>query len=141
MQSSEVPSRKRGGDAQDAATAWTLGWVEVRKLPRGLADFGRGSLSRLGRGQKLSDCGEPCTATAIGEEAIVADAMEPVRQAVDEEAADELVRIERHQPGCVAMTVVAPAEGYGGLVGADQAAIGDRDPVRVAAKIGKDMLG
>src|SRR5947209_6499650 len=34
---------------------------------------------------------------AVGEEAIVADAMEPVGQDVDQEAADELVGVERHQ--------------------------------------------
>ena len=78
---------------------------------------------------------------AIGEEAIVADAVEAVWQAVDEEAADELVRIERHQPGRVAVTIVAPPEGYAGLVGADQAAVGDGDPVGVAADIGEDMFG
>ena len=71
----------------------------------------------------------------------MADAMEAVRQAVDEEAPDELVRIERHQPGCVAVTVIAPAEGYAGLVRADQATVGDGDPVGVAAKVGEDMFG
>ena len=71
----------------------------------------------------------------------MADAMKAVGQAVDEETADELVRIERHQPGRVAMTIIAPAEGHSGLVGADQAAVGDGDPVGVAAEIGQDMFG
>ena len=67
--------------------------------------------------------------------------MKAVRQAVDEEAANELVRIERHHLGRIAMTIIAPAEGYAGLVGTDQATISDRDPVGVAAEIGQDMLG
>lgn len=67
--------------------------------------------------------------------------MKAVRQAVDEEAENELVRMKRHQPGRVAMTVITPAEGHPGLVSADQATVGDGDPVCVAAEIGEDMLG
>lgn len=51
------------------------------------------------------------------------------------------MRIERHQPGRVAVTIIAPAEGYAGLVGADQATVGDGDPVGIAAEIGEDLLG
>lgn len=54
--------------------------------------------------------------------------MKAVRQIVHEEAADELVRIERHQLGRVAAAIITPAEGYAGLVGADQAAVGDGNP-------------
>ena len=39
------------------------------------------------------------------------------------------------------MTVIAPAEGYARVVSVDQAAVGDRNPVRVAAEIGEDMFG
>ena len=69
------------------------------------------------------------------------DAMKAVRQTVDEEAADELVWIERHQPGRVAVTIIAPAEGHSGLVGAAQTTVGDGDPVSVPAEIGQDMFG
>ena len=48
---------------------------------------------------------------AIGEEAIVADAMEAVRQGVQQEAADELVGGERHDLGLAVVAVVLPAEG------------------------------
>lgn len=71
----------------------------------------------------------------------MADAMEAIGQAVQEEAADELMRGERHERGRVAVTIIAPAEGHAGLVGADQAAVGDGYPVGVAAEIGEDMLG
>ena len=74
--------------------------------------------------QQLPDAREPGPAAAIGEETIVADAVEAVGQAVQKEAADELVRTERHQLGRVAMPIVAPAEGHGRRIGADQAAIG-----------------
>ena len=36
-------------------------------------------------------------AIGVGEEAVVADAMEPTGQHMDQEAADELVGVERHQ--------------------------------------------
>lgn len=70
----------------------------------------------------------------------MADTVEAVGQAVQKEAADELVRAERHQAGRVAMTIIAPAEGHAGLIDVDQAAIGDSDTVGVAPKIGKDMF-
>ena len=69
------------------------------------------------------------------------DAVEAVGQAVQQEAADELVRSERHLPGRVAVGVIAPAEGHACLVGADQAAVGDGDTVGIPAEIGEDMLG
>lgn len=94
----------------------------------------------LGFDQQLPDAREPCPAAAIGEEAIMADTVEAVGQAVQKEAADELVRAERHQPGHIAMTIVAPAEGHGRRIGADQTAVGDSDTVGVAPKIGKDMF-
>ena len=71
----------------------------------------------------------------------MADAVKAVGQAVNKEAPDGLVRIERHQPRCVAVPIIAPAEGDAGLVGADQATVGDGDPVGVAAEVGQDMFG
>jgi len=94
----------------------------------------------LGFDQQLPDAREPCPAAAIGEETIVADAVETVGQAVQQEAADELAHVERHQLGRVAMPIVALAEGHGRRIGADQTAVGDGDAVGVAAEIGKDMF-
>ena len=69
------------------------------------------------------------------------DPVEAVGQAVQQEAANELVRAQRHELGCVAVGVIAPAEGNACVVGADQAAVGDGDTVRIAAEIGEDVLG
>lgn len=71
----------------------------------------------------------------------MANAVEAVGEAVDEEAADELVRIERHLPGRVAMAIIAPAEDHAAIVGADQATVGDGDAKRVAPEIGENVLG
>lgn len=88
----------------------------------------------FGFGQQLPDGREPCPAAAIGEEAIMANAVKTVGQAVQQEATDELVRIERHQAGRIAMTKIAPAESHARLISADQAAVGDSDTVGVAAE-------
>ena len=55
--------------------------------------------------------GEPSPAAAVGKETTVANAMKAVRQAVDEEAANELVRMKRHQPGRGAMKRSRPPAG------------------------------
>jgi len=71
----------------------------------------------------------------------MADAVETIRQAVEQETADELVRCQRHRARGVAVAVVAPAEGHAGVVGAHQAAVGDGDAVGVTAEIGEDPFG
>ena len=59
--------------------------------------------------------------------------MEAVRQDMQQEAAHELVGIERHDLLTLraAATIILVAEGHAGLVEGDQAAVRDRDPVRV----------
>src|SRR5262245_8933925 len=70
----------------------------------------------------------------------VADAVEALGQDVDEEAADELMRAERH--GGVAAwpldPVVLDLEGDARRIGGDQAAVGDGDAVGVARQVGED---
>ncbi len=65
------------------------------------------------------------------------DAVEAVGQDMDQEAADEPGRREAHDFLSVAMpdAVFLPAEGHGLGVGADQAAVGDRDALGVTAKV------
>ena len=67
----------------------------------------------------------------------------PLRQDVDEEAADELVGGERHDLVAVAAldAVVLPLEGDAVVVERDQAAVGDGDAVGVARQIGQHRLG
>ncbi len=48
---------------------------------------------------------------AVGEEAVVADAMEAVRQGVQQEAADELVGGEGHDLRLAVVAIILPAEG------------------------------
>ena len=68
--------------------------------------------------EQLAGSGDVVGAPAIGEETVVADAMEAAGQHVDEEAADELVDGERHHLGPLAPlgAVVLPLEGDAGVV-------------------------
>jgi len=61
---------------------------------------------------------------AVGEKAIMADAMEAVGQRVQEEATDELVSIERYDLRAAAIPIIPPAERDATVVHADQ-------PIRV----------
>ena len=76
---------------------------------------------------------------AVGEEANVADAVEAVGQGVQEEAPDELVRGEPHELGGAFLAIVLPGEGDVILVAGDEPAIGDGDPMSVAAEIGQHL--
>src|SRR5206468_1357371 len=75
--------------------------------------------------------------TAAGEQAVVPDAMEPLRQDVQHEAPDELARGHGH--GLVARRsfdpVILDLERHALLVGAHQPAVGDGDAVGVAGEI------
>ena len=79
---------------------------------------------------------------AVGEEAIVANAMEAGRQHVEQEAPYELADVEAHDFALVmaALPIVLPVETDMGLVEIEQAAVGDRDAMRIAREIGQDLL-
>lgn len=83
---------------------------------------------------------EPGGAMAVGEEAIVPDAVEAVGQRVQEEAADELVGVQRHDLRPAAVAVILPAERDAVVVHADQPGIGDGDAMGVGAEIGQHLL-
>ena len=79
----------------------------------------------------------------LGQQAIMADAVEALRQDVDEEAADELADSERHQlvPNVAFDPVVLPSEGDAGVVERNQTAVGDGDTVGMAREIGSTASG
>ncbi len=72
----------------------------------------------------------------------MADAMEAIREDMDEKAADELIGIKVHDLSLVALfdAVVIPAERHCAGVSADQSAIRDRHAMSISAEIGEHGL-
>jgi hypothetical protein len=77
---------------------------------------------------------------ALGEKAVVTDAMEPVGQDVEEKAADELVRGKPHDAGAAA-AIILVGERHVIVVDGDKPRIGDRRAMGVAGEIGQYALG
>ena len=78
--------------------------------------------------------GDVGLAAGAGEQAVVADAMEALRQNVEQEAPDEFIRAERHCAiafGAVT-AIVLVAEGHAAFVARDQPAVRDGNAMRVA---------
>src|ERR1700723_870470 len=59
---------------------------------------------------------------------------------MQQEAADELIGVERHQLGFLGSSIVFPAELHLRVVDVDQAAVGDRHPMGIAAEIVEHLL-
>src|SRR5262245_44143861 len=94
------------------------------------------------RHEQLAGAGDILGALSGGEQAVVADAVEPCWQHVDQETANELVDGEGHHFVALGTfdPVVLPLEGDAFLVACDQAAIGDGNAVGVARKITQHFL-
>lgn len=78
---------------------------------------------------------------AVGEEPVMADAVEAIGQGVEQEASDELVGVEGDDLRLAVMPIILPAEADPAIGQADQAGVGDGDAVRVAAEIGQHLFG
>src|SRR5262245_41625848 len=107
-------------DDAHAATATRARRIE-RVIGRVVGALGRNV--RLRRAQELARGGDLLGLGGAGEEAVMANAMEALRQDVDEEATDELAGGERH--GGVTNrpleAVVLDPERHAGGVGLDEA--------------------
>ena len=105
-----------------AAGAWRpdIGWL-IRRVVLGC----------WGDGEKFTDTGQVEPAGAPSEEAVVTDAVEPAREQVKQEAANELVGVERHDllPLGTIAAVVLVAEGDAGLVEGQQPPVRNGDAV------------
>ncbi len=79
--------------------------------------------------------GQRLAAVAVGKQSEVADLDEAGRQNMEQEAADELDRIEPHDAAAVVVPGVAPSETHLTVVEAEQSSVRDGDPMRVAGQI------
>lgn len=81
-------------------------------------------------------------AMTIGEQPVMANTIEPVRQDVKQEAANELASGERHGLAlCLSLpAVVLPAEGDMLMGEFDEPAVADGDTMGIAGQIGQHLL-
>jgi len=114
-------------DDHAAAAAWTCRLVAIGSIGIGGLALG------LWPSEQLAGTRDVVGAGGLGQQAVVADAVEALGQDVDEESADELVCGECHALVSVSAldSVVLPLEGDAVLVECDQAAIGDGNAVGI----------
>src|ERR1019366_10264855 len=79
-------------------------------------------------------------AVAVGEQSEVTDLDEAGRQDVEQEAADELNRIELHDAAAVVVSGVPPAEVHLAVIETEKSSVGDGDAMRVAGEVLQHML-
>lgn len=79
--------------------------------------------------------------SAIGEEAEVADAVEAVRQGMQEKATHELIGVKRHHLGFTILPIVLPGKVHLAAGKRDQPTVGDGDAMRTAAEISQHLFG
>jgi hypothetical protein len=98
-----------------------------------------GGLRRGRNGEQRAGLGDVLRAPAIGEEPVMADAVKPLWEHMQEETPDELMRGERHDLVSLRAldAVVLVFEGDAIGAGRDQAAVGDGDAMGVAGEIGQ----
>src|SRR5260221_5840320 len=109
--------------------------------------LGVGSLDGIDRDEwhceQLTGACNVAGSGGIVEQAVMADAVEPLRQDMHEEAADELVGVECHHLVSLGTfeTVILPFEGDAFVVECDEASVGNGDTVGVARKVAQHFLG
>ena len=149
-----VPTRI-GQDLDDhhpTATAWAR--RRLRRFGSAVVIVLSIARDRGRHGQQLADQRQLGAAMPVGEEApgsrrradlagagCVADALEPVGQNMQQEAAHELVGVEDHALGSRRVAIIAPCKGDTGVVDRDEPVVGDGDAVGVAGKVGQHLLG
>src|SRR6267154_2129570 len=70
-------------------------------------------------------------AMTVAEEAVVPDAVEPIRQHMDQETADELFSSQGHRLLAIAIPVILPPEADLAVVYGHQAVVGDRNTMGI----------
>ena len=87
-----------------------------------------------------SDARELGDAAGVRQETKMTDAAEPLRQYVEQKATDELLNLERHHFRFVAGAIILPPEADTAVLTGKEPAVGDRNAMGVAPKIGENLL-
>src|SRR5579859_1714255 len=122
-------------------TVWTRPQRLSGQCLEAIAVVARGIDRRFGRchPEEFAASGELLRAMAVAEEAEVPDAVEPVRQHMDQEATDEFVGRERHRLLAIVVPVILPAEADLAVIQRHKAVVGDGDAMRIAADIVENL--
>jgi hypothetical protein len=126
-----------GQQASDESADVTLGTTPraaFRITGRGFSRRGRRTVDAEKRLATLE------VGRAVGEETVVANALKSLGEDMKQEAPNELVGIEGHHLGAVAIAVVLPPEPYEAVLIGDEPAVGDGHAVGVASEIAQDLL-
>src|SRR5229473_2841404 len=91
--------------------------------------------SRSRRQQRCTGLREQCALVAVGEQTVVADAVEAARQHMEREATQEFGGFELHHLTSVAARVVLVAEAHRIGSCGQQPIVGDRRAMRIAAQV------
>ena len=134
-------AREHLDDDHAGATAGAWGRQHTRAIRRDIRLLLRLGSRRDDTEQRASRC-DALGAVGGRKEAVVADAVEALGQHVQQEAPDELVRVQPHRlPAARAVgAIVLPAERNRGVVGCNEAAVRDGDTVRVTGEIAQDLF-
>jgi len=81
------------------------------------------------------------TAIAVGKQSEVADLDEAGGQDMEQEAADELDRVELHDAAAVVVPGVPPSEAHLAVIEAEESSVGDGNPMRIAGQVLQHMFG
>jgi hypothetical protein len=102
-----------------------------------------GRLWRLRRRhvQQFAAPGQLFSAVAIAEEAVITNALEPLRQSMKEESADELLGRKRHGFLLALVTVILVSKMDMAGFDVQQSIVRDSDAVSIAADVIQDLFG
>jgi hypothetical protein len=136
----EMPSgdyRKSFDDEHGSGTCWAA-------ETSGLGGGGSGGCRWVRQGlvgeQALTE-GEESGAPPIGQEPERADADKASRQDVEQEAAQELLRTERHHSLLITVGIILPTESNLVILESHEAVIGDGHAMSVTGEIAEHMMG
>ena len=90
--------------------------------------------------KKLAAAGELPRTMAIAEQAVIANAMKPLGQDMQEEAADELIGGEGHVFLSIVVAIVFPSEADPAVVDVTQAIVGNGDAMGISPDVFEDLL-
>src|SRR6266581_6070241 len=91
-------------------------------------------------GEQALTEGQERGASAIGQEAERADADKAAGQDVEQEAAQELLRIERHHSLLIPVGIILPTESYLVMLESHEAMVGDGHAMGITGEIAEHMM-